>query len=318
MKEIHEIVFRKKKYLQLPVSISSLDKDTKNVKKLSFHFCTNGKFNLDSNHWPDLEYIEIIGCRYFEFSLDFTISSKIKQIYFVNTEYVDIMDIKGDFPEFNSWKFENSKFIKFKGQFSGDNHLNTLYFSNVQRSELFNKSIDLPFLENLLFLDGCNFFKVNLSLLKAPKLERIWFEKSNYLNIISLGTVEGQLKSFKFEKCAYPKLNVDFSKLSRLVTNKDEGFNFQDIQNDKKIFRSVKKIDRPKEESNKLPIDSHEREFYESAPSQDETISSADYFLNSLNISHSMDENKFCSNCGTANPISATFCASCGNKFRDL
>ncbi|MHA1562710.1 MAG: zinc-ribbon domain-containing protein [Promethearchaeota archaeon] len=31
-----------------------------------------------------------------------------------------------------------------------------------------------------------------------------------------------------------------------------------------------------------------------------------------------MDENKFCSNCGTANPISATFCASCGDKFRDL
>jgi len=318
MNEMHEIVFRKKKYLQLPVAISRLNKDTKNVKKLSFHFCTNGNFKLNSKEWPDLEYIEIIGCRYFEFSLDFSISSKIKQIYFANTEYVDIMDIKGDFPEFYSWKFENSKFVKFKGQFSGDNHLKTLYFSNVQRSELFYSSAVLPFLKNLLFLDGCNFFKVNLSLLKAPKLDRIWFEKSNYLNIISLGTVEGQLKSFKFEKCAYPKLNVDFSKLSTLVSDNDEAPKIPDFQNDKKIFRSVKQINRPIRQNNKLPIDSHERDFYESAPSQDETKNSADYFLNSLNISHSSDENKFCSKCGTANPIGATFCASCGEKFRDL
>ena len=315
MKELHEIVFRKKKYLQLPAAISSLDKDTKNVKKLSFHFCTNGSFKINSNDWPNLEYIEIIGCRYFEFSLNFSIPSKIKQIYFANTEYVDIMNIKGDFPEFYSWKFENSKFIKFKGQFSGDNHLNTLYFSNVERSELFNSSVDLPFLENLLFLDGCNFFKVNLSLLKAPNLEKMWFKKSNYLNIISLGTVEGQLKSFKFEKCAYPKLNVDFSRLSRLIpdpkTSQSELLKFKD---DKTHFRSVKQVDPIKTSNDSLPVNSLEKDFYNSVQSEEDTLDSAKNFLTSQTES----KFKYCPTCGTENPRDATFCSSCGTKFRKV
>ena len=139
-----------------------------------------------------------------------------------------------------------------------------------------------------------------------------------YLNIVSLGTRGGLAATLNETVEKSSKLNVDFSKLSRLVTSKDEELNFQDIANDNKIFRSVKKIDRAKIESNKLPIDSHEREFYESTPSPDYTINSAEYFLNSLNISQSSDENKFCANCGTANPISATFCASCGDKFREL
>ena len=312
---MHEIVFRKKKYLQLPVAISNLDKDTKNAKKLSFHFCTNGNFILNSNDWPNLEYIEIIGCRYFEFSLDYSISSKIKQIFFANTEYVDIMDIKGDFPEFYSWKFENSKFIKFKGQFLGDNHLNTLHFSNVQRSELFNNSTELPFLQSLLFLDGCNFFKVNLSLLKAPNLERIWFKKSNYLNIISLGTVEGQLKSFKFEKCAYPKLNVDFSRLSRLIPDQKENhseiLNFKD---DKTHFRSVKQVDPAIISNDSLPVNSLEKDFYNSVQTEEDSLNSAKNFL----TSQSEINLKFCPICGTENPRDATFCSSCGLKFRDF
>lgn len=315
MKEMNEIVFRKKKYLQLPAAISSLDKDTKIAKKLSFHFCTNSKFIINSADWPEIEYIEIIGCRYFEFSLDFRIPSKIKQIYFANTEYVDIMDINGDFPEFYSWKFENSKFIKFKGQFSGENHLNTLQFSNVERSELFNSSTNLQFLVNLLFLDGCNFFKVNLSLLKAPNLERIWFKKSNYLNIISLGTVEGQLKSFKFEKCAYPKLNVDFSRLSRLIPDQKETqselLNFKD---DKNHFRSVKQVDPIKTTKDSLPVDSLEKDFYNSVKSEKDTLDSANQFLTSQNETNF----KFCPTCGTENLRDATFCSSCGTKFRTV
>ncbi len=310
---MHEIVFRKKKYLQLPAAISSLNKDTKIAKKLSFHFCTNSKFNLNSKDWPNLEYIEIIGCRYFEFSLDFSIPSKIKQIFFANAEYVDIMEIKGEFPEFYSWQFENSKFIKFKGQFSGENNLNTLQFSNVQRSELFNSSTDLPFLENLLFLDGCNFFKVNLSLLKAPKLERIWFKKSNYLNIISLGTVEGQLKSFKFEKCAYPKLNVDFSRLSRLIPDQKETqselLNFKD---DRTHFRSVKQLDPIKTSNDSLPVNSLEKDFYNSVQTEEDSLNSAKNFLNSPTETIL----KFCPTCGNENPQDATFCSSCGLKFR--
>ena len=312
---MQEIVFRKKKYLQLPAAISNLDKDTKKAKKLSFHFCTNGTFKINSQDWPNLEYIEIIGCRYFEFSLDYSISSKIKQIYFANIEYVDIMDIIGEFPEFYSWKFENSKFIKFKGQFSGENHLNTLYFSNVERSELFNSSTDLPFLENLLFLDGCNFFKVNLTSLKAPKLERIWFKKSNYLNIISLGTVEGQLKSFKFEKCAYPKLNVDFSRLSRLIPDqKETQSELLDFKDNKAHFRSVKQVDPIKTHSDSQPVDSLEKDFYNSVQSQEDTLDSAKKFLKS----DTEAKFKYCPTCGTENPKDATFCSSCGTKFRKV
>ena len=59
MKEMHEIVFRKKKYLQLPAAISSLDKDTKNVKKLSFHFCTNSKFKLNSKELTASQWINV-------------------------------------------------------------------------------------------------------------------------------------------------------------------------------------------------------------------------------------------------------------------
>ncbi|QEE17926.1 zinc ribbon domain-containing protein [Promethearchaeum syntrophicum] len=312
---MHEIVFRKKKYLQLPAAISSVNKDTKNAKKLSFHFCTNGTFKINSENWPNLEYIEIIGCRYFEFSLDFSKSSKIKQIFFANTEYVDIMDIKGIFPEFYSWKFENSKFIKFKGQFSGDNHLNTLHFSNVERSEIFNSSTNLPYLQNLFFLDGCNFFKINLSLLKAPNLERIWFKKSNYLNIISLGTVEGHLKSFKFEKCAYPKLNVDFSRLSRLIPDmKEKPSELLEIKDDKSHFRSVKLVDPIKTSDGSLPVDSLEKDFYNSVQSEDEVLDSAINFLSSDKESIL----KFCPICGTENPKDATFCSSCGEKFRNV
>ncbi|MHA1727204.1 MAG: hypothetical protein ACTSWY_00550 [Promethearchaeota archaeon] len=96
-------------------AISNLEKDTKetkNTKKLSFHFCTNSRFNLNSKDWPNLEYIVIMRCKYFESSLNFELPSKIKQIYFANTEYMDIMDINGDIPEFYNWKFENSKYIK--------------------------------------------------------------------------------------------------------------------------------------------------------------------------------------------------------------
>ena len=210
-------------------------------------------------------------------------------------------------------QFVAIKFVKFKGQFSGDNHLNTLYFSNVQRSELFNSSTNLPYLQNLLFLDGCNFFKVNLSLLKASNLEKIWFKKSNYLSIISLGTVEGQLKSFKFEKCAYPKLNVDFSKLSRLIpdkkTSQSELLNFKD---DKTHFRSVKQVDPIKPSNDSQPVNPLEKDFYNSARSEGDVLDLAKQFL----TSQTKINPKYCPTCGTENSKDATFCSSCGTKFR--
>ncbi|MHA1856402.1 MAG: zinc ribbon domain-containing protein [Promethearchaeota archaeon] len=312
---MQEIIFRKKKYLQLPEDISNSEKNTKNAKKLSFHFCTNGRFKINSNDWPNLEYIEIIGSKYFEFSMNYDIPSKIKEIYFVNTEYVNIMDVIGDFPEFQTWKFENSKFIKFKGQFSGNNHLNTLYFSNVERSELFGADTNLPFLENLLFLEGCNFFKVNLSQLQAPKLERVWFKNSNYLNIISLGTAEGQLKSFKFEKCAYPKLNVDFSKLSRLIpTEKKDLSKILNVSEGNLHFRTVKQVAPQKESKNSMPISNSEKDFYKSAKSEEDALNSANQFLKS----QKGKSFKYCPTCGTENPKDATFCSSCGLKFRKV
>lgn len=300
---MQELLITKKRYLQIPEEI---DKNSAQKSKLSLHFCTNGRINLTDKDWPNLEYLEIIGCRYLDLSLHFSQTpSSIKQILIANCEYLDISGIIGHFPLLTRISFDNCKFIKFKGPLTGDIQLQTLDFKGTTRSMIFQEITFLPALERLIIRDHSHFFKLDLSKLTAPNLTTLWFQNSNYLQIVSLGTIAHQLQSFKFEHCSYPKLNVDFSKLKHSDQDPVE------IEPVSSVFRKVKK--------RAIPPDI---ELLRSSASPETVQHDAAAFLASLRENVDSPDNsgvnKFCSQCGHLNPTGADFCASCGYKFREI
>ena len=304
-----ELLITKKRYLQIPEEISLYDKNPPSSQKtkLSLHFCTNGRVNLTDADWADLEYLEIIGCRYLDLTLNFSNnSSSLKQILVANCEYLNIGAISGHFPSLDRITFDNCKFIKFKGPLTGEIHLRTLEFKATTRSMIFKEKTVLLGLERLIIRNQSHFFKLDLSKLTAPRLTTLWFQNSNYLQIVSLGKIDLQLQSFKFEHCSYPKLNVNFSKLKHSI-QEDLG----EIEPVSAVFRKVKK--RP------IPPDI---ELLRSSASPETVQHDAAAFLASLHGNVDSPDtsgvNKFCSQCGHLNPTGAEFCASCGYKFREI
>ncbi|MHA1745441.1 MAG: hypothetical protein ACTSWW_05545 [Promethearchaeota archaeon] len=301
-----ELLITKKRYLQLPEEISLHDKNPSQKTKLSLHFCTNGRVSLTDADWANLEYLEIIGCKYLDLVLNFSRKpSSLKQILIANCEYLNIGTIFGQFPVLDRITFDNCKFIKFKGSLKGEIHLKTLDFKATTRSMIFQEETSLPALERLIIRDQSHFFKLDLSKLTAPNLTTLWFQNSNYLQIVSLGKIASQLQSFKFEHCTYPKLNVDFSKLKHSNQGPSK---FEPVSS---VFRKVKK--RP------IPPDI---ELLRSSASPETVQHDAAAFLASLQRNEDSPDtsgvNKFCSQCGHLNPITAEFCASCGYKFREI
>lgn len=301
-----ELSITKKRYLQLPEEISLYDKNPSQKTKLSLHFCTNGRINLTDAYWPNLEYLEIIGCKYLDVALHFSHDlSSLKQILIANCEYINISSIIGQFPHLTRITFDSCKFIKFKGPITGEIQLKTLDFKTTTRSMIFQEETYLPALERLIIRDHSHFFKLDLSKLTAPHLHTLWFQNSNYLQIVSLGKIASQLQSFKFEHCTYPKLNVDFSKLKH--SNQDPS----EIEPVSSAFRKVKK--------RAVPPDV---ELLRSSASPETVQHDAAAFLASLHGNVDSPDNsgvnKFCSQCGHLNPSGAEFCASCGYKFREL
>ena len=289
---MEELLIKKQKYIQIPLEISKLEKSPQTVEKLSLHLCSNSKIQI-TDEWSSLEYIEIIGCRYLEISFSFKQPSHLKQIFFASTDYVDILDFSGSFPIFSKWRFESCRYVKFKGTFMGDNHLQTLEFNDSPNCEVFKNPTSLPYLNSIEYLDGCNFTKLDLSLLTAPKLHRLWFRNSNYVNIVSLGKIEEQLQSFKFENCAYPKLNVDFSRLARLThenqqTEIDSKISADLAEGEISPFRKFKRQPRPKRTASKRNIrNDPDMVLMRETLSGEDPKQSADIFLNS----HSSDPN---------------------------
>ncbi|UYP46767.1 hypothetical protein NEF87_003052 [Candidatus Lokiarchaeum ossiferum] len=283
---MEELLIKKQKYVQIPLEISKLEKSPQTVKKLSLHLCSNSNIQI-TDEWSSLEYIEIIGCRYLELSFAFKQPSQLKQIFFASTDYVDILDFSGSFPFFSKWRFESCRYVKFKGTFTGDNHLQSLEFNDSPNCEVFKNPTNLPYLNSIEYLDGCNFTKLDLNLLTAPKLHRLWFRNSNYVNIVSLGKIEEQLQSFKFENCAYPKLNLDFSRLARLThenqpTELDSKVSADSPEEESSPFRKFKRQPRPKRTTTKRNIrnDPDMVLMRETLSSEDPTLS-AQNFLNS-------------------------------------
>jgi len=303
---MQELLITKKRYLQIPEELSLYDKNPSQNTKLSLHFCTNGRVHLSDGVWPNLEYLEIIGCKYLDVALNFSRKpSSLKEILIANCEYLNIGTIFGQFPVLDRITFDNCKFIKFKGSLKGEIHLRTLDFKATTRSMIFQEETYLPTLERLIIRDHSHFFKLDLSKLTAPHLHTLWFQNSNYLQIVSLGKIASQLQNFKFEHCTYPKLNVDFSKLKHSNQNPSK------IEPVSSAFRKVKK--------RVIPPDI---ELLRSSASPETVQHDAAAFLTSLqgNIESPDNSgvNKFCSQCGHLNMSSAEFCASCGYKFREI
>lgn len=332
---MEELIIKHKKYLKIPEDLSKIAEFHLGITKLSLHNCSNCQIDLDSANWPELRYLEIIGCKYLSLSAKFLNISKIEQIFISHVEYFDINDFSGKFPSFLRWMFFDSKYIKFKGKFTGDNHLELIQFSNTLRSELFEKDVFLPHLVAIRFLNGCNFFTVKLESLHTDSLLQLWFKDSNYLNIKSLGAIASNLKSFKFENCAFPKLNVDFSQLNQsansVETPKIEKYvNF--LANElPSPFRKVKPKSQKKTKEKDLNILPLDIQLIDETPSLNEAIHSAKDFISHFNQEESLIEkdssethssrdidssaSKFCPECGVQNSLQAKFCNKCGNPF---
>ena len=345
---MEELVIKQQKYLKIPEDLGKIPDYHPKIEKLSFHHCANCQILLTASDWPELRFIELIGCKYVQFSVNFPQTSKLEQIFFSNVEYVDIDDFTGNFPVLMRWMVVDSKYIKFKGTFLGANNLELLEFNNTTHSELFYGEVVLDKLIAIRFLNGCHFFSIDFQKLNAKKLKQLWFRDSNYLNIKSLGPVSPNLQSFRFDNCAYPKLNVDFSQLNQASTSVETAqienyieklsnllpFPFRNARK-----RSTRKKSRTKSahitSNTQLPPDV---QLIKETPTISEALSSARTFLDETSLE--VDENdilfeksdleifplkffqgdstdvpKFCPECGAENSIQAQFCNKCGNPF---
>ncbi|MHA1647398.1 MAG: zinc ribbon domain-containing protein [Promethearchaeota archaeon] len=333
MQGLNELIIKKQRYVQFPELISQFTKESDQVEKLSLHFCQSSSFTITVQDWPNLRFLEIIGCK----TLDLQISarfgysnapSQLEQIYIANSDNLNINGISGDFPGLWKLKCENCKYIKFKGEIDGNIGLEVLEFDKSLRTELFLKSAYLPDLHLLIFKNGSHFSKINLTPLKAPALETIWFENSNYLNIISLGSLENQLKSFKFENCAYPKLNVDFSKLIR-IQQQSQGSSSPEsnLEPQESPFRKVKPVIKSRTSKSrdghlynvrKDPAMNADLELYRTALSEGDARNSAQEFLDSIKSSEDKPsiEVSFCPNCGAKIRAGTRFCNHCGAEIQ--
>lgn len=326
---MREAVINKKKYLQLPEEIPLLVPKSNSVQKLSIQHCYNGKVQLHAKHWENLQYLEIIDCSYLEISLYFPEPSQMELVYIGQCDSLDIGEILGYFPKLIAFRIDNSKLIKFKGQIKGEINLRSIEFHHVLRSEIFQSEVSLPKLEQIGWDKGCNFFKTDFSLLTAPNLHILSYRDSNYLNFQSLGNISPQLTSFKFENCAYPKLNIDFKELAKISSDDKKNDDFSQWKNyfQPDAFRIVKSSKIAKKKSKaKNPFrnpNSPDMQMLKNAQDPMLIKKNAKNFLNSTNKDLSSKENqqklaskKFCPQCGTNNPLSAGFCSNCGEKFR--
>ncbi|WP_457558606.1 zinc ribbon domain-containing protein [Candidatus Harpocratesius sp.] len=302
--ELQELLLKQKRYLKFPDDLNKISNYNPDIEKLSFHNCSNCNLLLDGEHWPNLRYIEMIGCKYFSFSLYFPSSAKFEQIFISNSEYFDILDIIGEFPSWRRWLFKNSKYIKFKGDLLGNIQLELLEFHKCLQSTLFLGKTVLPNLVSIQFLDHSHFCSIDFRSLKAERLQQLWFADSNYLNIISLGDIAKNLRSFKFENCSYPKLNVDFSKLNqaaKLKEKKDIDSYIQDIK--RSLPFPFRKVSNP---LNNKEIDQNHLKMQTQKELQEE--------LEEISLNRDLNT-KYCPECGTKNLLSAQFCRGCGNPF---
>jgi ribosomal protein L40E len=248
----------------------------------------------------------------------------LEQMYLSQCENVDIWEISGQLPNFIACRIDASKYVKFKGEISGNIGLQSLEFDHALRSEIFQQPTYLPYLTRLVIQNGSNFFKLNLEKLKAPQLKVLELRDSNYVNIESMGEIAPQLTKFSFENCSYPKLNIDFKKLSQLshqtALDSDEGdcvsvFN-PNVFRKVKSVRKKKKLSRIAREIYTDP-NSPDLELYKSTLSVSDATTQANAFLDRSNSTNSTNIllAKFCPECGTKNPQTATFCSQCGSKF---
>ncbi|MHA1673310.1 MAG: zinc ribbon domain-containing protein [Promethearchaeota archaeon] len=343
-----ELVIKQQIYLKIPEDLGKISEYHSKIEKLSFHHCTNCQILLTASDWNELRYIELIGCKYVQFSVDFSQASKLEQIFFSNVEYVDIDNFHGNFPMLMRWMMVDSKYIKFKGTFAGANNLELLEFNNTTHSELFHGEVVLDNLIAIRFLNGCHFFTINFQKLNAKKLRQLWFRDSNYLNIMSLGSTAPKLQSFRFDNCAFPKLNVDFSQLNQASTSIETAQIENYIEKLSNIlpfpFRNARKRSKRKKNRRKsshiipntqLPPDI---QLIKETPTVSEALSSARTFLDETGSEineneipfdksdleifpreifqgDSTDTPKFCPECGAKNSIQAQFCNNCGNQF---
>ncbi len=324
-----ETVIKKRKYLRIPEELEAVVPDSNSVEKLAIHGCYNGKLQFHAKHWSNLRFIEFIDCSYMELSFYFPNPGKIRQIYISQSESIDIGEVLGYLPDFQVWRVENSKFIKFKGPVKGDIMLRSLEFNHVLRSEIFQQKVEMPVLEQISWENGCNFFKTDFSELNAPQLQKLSYKDSNYLNFQSLGQIPQQLTLFKFENCAYPKLNIDFKKLSKLSSNDTQPHeNVLKTYFQPQNFRMSKQGIYGKRKSRKTPNpfrdpNAPDVQMIRNAPDPRKISEDAEHFLkypevplSSSKIDQTSSAVKFCPKCGTKNPSGAAFCSNCGEHFR--
>ena len=157
--QMHEVVLTKVKYIQFPEEVTTRVPDHLSVEKLALHQCYNGKLTFQASQWPNLRYLEIIGCTFLEIRLNFPSQSKLEQMYLSQCENVDIWEISGQLPSFIACRIDASKYVKFKGEITGNIGLQSLEFDHALRSEIFQQSAHLPYLTRLVIQNGSNFFK---------------------------------------------------------------------------------------------------------------------------------------------------------------
>lgn len=311
-----EIIIRKQKRIRIPEDLPNLTTDDpRQVEKLSLHFCSNIKVKLSDHVWPNLKYIEIIGCRYLEFGMNWSTESQIRQLYIANTDYVDMLEIRGNHPYWDKLTFDQAKYVKFKGEIIGKIGLKEISSRGCPNIELFKEIAFLPYLKRLSFV-GCNFLKLGLATLTAPNLTDLYIKKSNYTTFVSMGEIAGQLISFKFEDCAYPKfIEMDLAQIMAKVGNeKSSGGDGLYEEIPLGPFRKVKLKPLKPKPGTTSEVDDLYYDALRSAPSQEKALSSANQFLSNI-AEDNVIEMRFCPKCGVQNPMGAKFCGSCGEGF---
>ncbi len=313
-----EIIIRKQKHIRIPEDLPTLTSENPTqAEKLSFQFCSNLKIKISDEYWPSLKYIEIIGCRYLELGINFIGESRLRQIYVANTDYVDIQEIRGNHPLLEKWTFDQAKYVKFKGEIIGKIGLKEIACNGCPNIELFKEMAFLPYLERLSF-SGCNFLKLTLGTLTAPNLTTLQVKKSNYVSFVSLGEITGQIRSFTFEDSAYPKfVEMDLAQFMAKVGDANhEGDRSTFTEIPLGPFRKVKLKPPPPKPGTIPEVDELYYDAFRTAPSEEEALSSAQTFLNTLSGDQEVIGMKYCPSCGTQNPVGAKFCGSCGETFR--
>lgn len=302
---MRELLLKKRKYLKFPEDLSKISEYSPKIEKISLHNCSNCQILLDEEHWPNLKYIEMIGCKYFSFSMFYPSKSPLEQIYFSYIDTMDILDIVGNFPSWRRWLIENSKFLKFKGDILGDNHLELLHLINTKQSILFIGKTVLNYLISIQLIQNCHFCTVDLQSLQAGKLAQLWFKDSHYLNINSLGKNSAHIQSFKFENCNYPKLNVDFSELNKGSLESSQAVESYISKLVKQLQFPFRKAISPVTKSQSIQSESN------ISPKLQEDL------LDNRSFEEKADEFsvKYCPECGERNLVAAKFCRGCGNPF---